>query len=231
LSAQKIRRLSLGVSILDDVFPGFEAGNFAVLHGDSASFISFLLCVRAQLPPENGGLGSSVVFVDGGNSFSPYMIAELARNNDLDSRATLESIYVSRSFTTYQFSSLILEKLEPFVRSKKVRLLVVSDISSLFFDKDVPKIEAKDLFIKICAKLSDIAANKQIIIVVAHFPTRRSKLGMFFEAVLLDRLNVLIGLKKKGKTLTFILEGHPHIKPFSMDFPTEYATLKDFMEV
>jgi RecA/RadA recombinase len=142
LSAQKIRRLSLGVSVLDDIFPGFETGNFAVLHGDSASFISFLLCVRAQLPHEKGGLGSSAVFVDGGNSFSPYIVAELARSYSLDSRATLENIYVSRAFTAYQLSSLILEKLEPFLKSKKAKLLIVSDISSLFFDKDIPKTEA-----------------------------------------------------------------------------------------
>ena len=231
LSAQKIRRLSLGVSVLDDIFLGFEAGNFAVLHGDSASFISFLLCVRAQLPPEKGGLGSSAVFVDGGNSFSPYMVAELARSHGLDSRVALENIYVSRAFTAYQLSSLILEKLEPFLKSKKARLLVVSDISSLFFDKDIPKTEAKDLFIKTCAKLSDIAAHKQTAIVATYFPEKRSKRGIFFEAVLIGRSNILIRFKRKGKILTFILEDHPHIKPFTMEFPADYTTLTDFMEV
>jgi len=231
LSTQKIRPLSLGVSVLDDIFPGFETGNFAVLNGDSASFISFLLCVRAQLPPEKSGLDSSVVFVDGGNSFNPYIVAELARSYGLDSRTTLENIYVSRAFTAYQLSSLVLEKLEPFLKSKKARLLVVSDISSLFFDKDIPKSEAKDLFIKTCGKLSDIAANQQTIIVATHFPDRRSKRGVFFETVLIGRSNILIRLERKGKILTFILEDHPIIKPFSMEFPTDYTTLKDFMEV
>ena len=231
LSAQKIRRLSLGVSVVDDIFLGFEAGDFAVLHGDSASFVSFLLCIRAQLPPEKGGLGSSVVFVDGGNSFSPYLVAELARNYGLDSRAALENIYVSRAFTAYQLSSLILEKLEPFLKSKKAKLLVVSDISSLFFDKDIPKTEAKDLFIKTCAKLSDLAANKQTAIVTTYFPNRKSKHGIFFEAVLVGRSNILIKFKRKGKILTFILEDHPQIKPFTIEFPTDYTALTDFMEV
>jgi RecA/RadA recombinase len=229
LSAQKVRRLSLGISVLDDIFPGFEAGNFAVLHGDSASFISFLLCVRAQLPPEKGGFGSSVVFVDGGNSFSPYIVAELARSYGLDSRATLENIYISRAFTAYQLSSLVLEKLEPFLKSKKAKLLVVSEVSSLYFDMDIPKTEAKYLFIKTCAKLSDIATNKQTTIVATYFNDRRSKRGVFFEAVLLGRSNILIRLKRKGRILTFILEAHPYIKPFSIEFPTDYTTLTDFM--
>jgi RecA/RadA recombinase len=231
LSAQKIRRLSLGVSVLDDIFPGFETGNFAVLHGDSASSILFLLCVRAQLPPEKGGLGSSVVFVDGGNSFSPYIVAELARNHGLDSRAALENIQVSRAFTAYQLSSLILEKLEPFLKSKKTRLLVVSDIASLFFDRDIPRTEAKDLFIKTCAKLSDIAASEQTAVVATYSPDRRSKRGVFFEAVLFGRSNVLIRFKRKGRILTMILEDHPNVKPFSMEFPPDYTTLTDFMEV
>jgi RecA/RadA recombinase len=231
LSAQNIRRLSLGVSVLDDIFPGFEAGNFAVLHGNSATFISFLLCVRAQLSFEKSGLGSSVVFVDGGNSFSPYMVAGLARDHGLDTRAALENICVSRAFTAYQLSSLILEKLEPFLRSKKAKLLVVSDVSSLFFDKDIPKTEAKDLFIKTCAKLSDIAVNKQTIVIATYFPDRRSKRGVFFEAVLIGRSNVLIRFKRKGRILTLILEDHPYIKPFTMEFPADYTTLTDFMEV
>jgi RecA/RadA recombinase len=231
LSAQKVRRVSLGVSVVDDIFPGFEAGDFAVLHGESASFMSFLLCVRAQLPPEKGGLGSSVVFVDGGNSFSPYIVAELARDHGLDSRAALENIHVSRAFTAYQLSSLILEKLEPFLKSKKASLLVVSDIASLFFDRDTPRTEARDLFIKTSAKLSDIAANKQTAIVATYSPDRRSKSGVFFEAVLFGRSNILIRFKRKGKILTFILEDHPHVKPFSMEFPPDYTTLRDFLDV
>jgi hypothetical protein len=231
LSYQKFRRLSLGVQVLDDVFPSFEAGDFAVLYGDFASFMAFVLCVRAQLPPDKGGLGAPVIFVDGGNSFSPYLVAELARNYDLDSRTALEGIYISRAFTAYQLSSLILEKLGPFLRSKKAKLLVVSDISALFFDKDIPKIEAKDLFIKICTKLSDIVATKQTIIVATYSPDKRSKRGAFFQAVLFGRSNILIKLKRKGKTSSFILEDHPRAKPFSMDFPADYSTLKDFMEV
>ena len=232
LSARKVRHLSLGVPVLDDVFPGFELGDFIVLYGKAVSSMSFILSVRNQLAPNKGGLGSSAVFVDGGNSFSPYLVAEIARSYDLDSRAVLEKIYVSRAFTAYQLSSLILEKLEPFLNRKRSRLLVVSDITSLFFDRDIPKTEAKDLFMKACAKLSEIAARKKSIVVVTYFPERRSKRGVFFEAVLFGRSNVLVRFKERGKILSFVLEGHPSVKPFSMDLPTtDYARLTDFMEV
>lgn len=231
LSAERVRRLSLGVQVLDDIFPGFEAGDFVVLYEDRVSFMSSTLCVRCMIPPDKDGLGSSVVFVDGGNLFSPYSLAEIARNHGLDSRKILERIYVSRAFTAYQFSSLILEKLETFLNSKRARLLVVSDITSLFFDRDIPKIEAKDLFMKVCAKLSEIAAKKQAVVLVTYFPERRSKRGLFFEAVLFGRSNVLVRLKRKGKILSFVLEDHPRVKPFSIDFPTDDVQLTAFMEV
>lgn len=154
LSAERVRRLSLGVPVVDEVFPGFENGDFVVLYGDDSLLMSFVLCVRCVLPRNMGGLGSSVVFVDGGNSFSPYLIGDVARGYGLDPRIVLDRIYVSRAFTAYQFSALVLEKLEPFVNAKRAGLILVSDIASLFLDRDIPKTEAKDLFVKVCAKLS-----------------------------------------------------------------------------
>jgi len=231
LSAERVRRLSLGVSVLDDVFPGFEAGDFVVLYGDKVSFMSFVLCVRCELSFDKGGLGSSVVFVDGGNSFSPYLVADVARSYGLDSRKALERIYVSRAFTAYQLSSLVLEKLEPFLNGKKARLLVVSDIASLFFDRDIPKTEAKDLFMKVCAKLSEIASKKQAIVLATYYPERRSKRGLFFEAVLFGRSNVIVKFERRGKALSFVLQDHPRIKPFSIDFPSDEVPLTNYMEV
>lgn len=232
LSAQKIRRLSLGVSVLDYVFPGFRPKDFVVLHGNAVSFISSFLSVRCQLPPNKGGLGSSVAFIDGGNSFNPYLVAEIARSYGLDPKAVLEKIYVSRAFTAYQLSSLILDKLEPFLNRKKSRLLVVSNITLLFLDRDIPKTEAKDLFMKVCAKLSEISKKKSSIVVATHSREKRFKQGVFFEAVLYGRSNVLVRFRKRGKILSFALEGHSHAKHFTMDLPTsDYVPLTDFMEV
>jgi len=231
LSAEKVRQLSLGVSVLDDVFPGFQLGDFAVFYGDHVSFMSFALCVRCELPADKGGLGSSIIFVDGGNSFNPYFVAEIARGYGLDPRTALENICVSRAFTAYQLSSLILEELERFLNKKKAKLLVVSDITSLFFDRDIPKTEAKDLFMKVCSKLSEIAERKPVIVITSYYPERRSRQGLFLEAVLFGKSNVLLRFKKRGGVLSFILEDHPRIRNFSMDFPTDYTQLTAFMEV
>ena len=231
LSAERVRRLSLGVPAVDEVFPGFESGDFVVLYGDDALLMSFVLCVRCVLPRDVGGLGSRAVFVDGGNSFSPYLIGDVARGYGFDPRVVLDRIYVSRAFTAYQFSALVLEKLEPFVNAKRAGLILVSDIASLFLDRDIPKTEAKDLFVKVCAKLSDIANNKNCIVLATYRPERRSKLGLFFEAVLFGRSNVLVKFERRGKTLSFVLQDHPSLKPFRVDFPSDNVPLTSFMGV
>jgi hypothetical protein len=228
LSMKEVRRLSLGFPVLDDVFPGLEFGDFAVLHDSGVSFMSSALSVRCQLPLARGGLDSSTVFVDGGNMFNPYLIAEIARGYGLDSRGVLEKVYVSRAFTAYQLSSLILEKLESVLKRRRARLLIVSDATSLFLDRDLPKVEARELFMKVCVKLSEIASEKQAIIVVGYFPEERSRQSSFFEAVLFGRCNVLIRLRKMGEILSFALEDHARINPFAKDFPVDSASLASF---
>jgi hypothetical protein len=231
LSAEKATCLTLGDQTLDGIFPGLEPGDFTVLHGAAASFMTFVLSVRCQMPTGHGGLESSAIYVDGGNSFNPYIIAEIARRYGLDSRAALERIHVSRAFTAYQFSALVLEKLGPFLRMKRSKLLVISDISSLFFDKDVPETDARDLFMKVCDKLAVITAEKQIVVVVRYFPEKRSRLGLFFETVLFGHSDVLIRFKRSACGVRFVLEEHPRVTLFSMDFPEDYVPLATFAGV
>jgi len=231
LSAERVRRLSLGISVVDEVFPGFESGDFAVLCGSDALPIGFDLCVRCVLPVEVGGLDSEVVFVDGGNVFNPYFLAELGRGYGLDPRYVLDRVYVSRAFTAYQLSALILERLGSFLDQYNASLVYVSDISRLFLDRGIPKTEAQDLFVKVCAALSEMATKRGKIVLASYNSDRGSRRGVFFEAALFGRSNVLVRLDRRGKILRFSLLDHPRFKPFSIDVPLENVLLTDFMEV
>ena len=230
-SSRNVVCLSLGIQVVDEVFPGFELGDFAVLHGSASNHMLFELCVRSQLPPSKGGLDSAAVFVDGGNIFDPYVVAEAARRYGLNPRDALKRIYVSRAFTAYQLSSLILERLEAAVRKFRSRFVAVSDISSLFLDRDVPKTEAQELFMKVCGKLQKIAEERNVIIAASHAKKRSSSRGLFFEAVLYGRASVILGLKRSRGALSFSLERHPKIKPFSVEISGNDVCLTDFMEV
>jgi hypothetical protein len=214
---------------LDNVFPGFELGEFVALHGSNASHASFVLCVRSELPPEKGGLGSPVVFVDCGNTFNPYLIVEVARSYGVDPRVALEKIYVSRAFTAYQLTALILEKLEPFLNQKEVKLVVVSSIASLFLDDSLPRVEAKGLFLKVCAKLSELASKKNILVLSTYLPLRGAKRDLFFAATLFARSNVVVKFETHGDALSFAVQDQPRNKHSTVDFSTgNHKSLMDY---
>jgi hypothetical protein len=223
---KKTNGLTLGIAVLDDIFGRFKLGDFVALYGHDVLAMSFSLVVRCQLPVKQGGLASPAVFIDGGNSFNPYLLAKIARECNLDHATILEKIYVSRAFTAYQLSSLILEKLDGFLKSKKAKLLIISDIANLY--TNVSKDEGENIFNKICIKLYEIAACKKTIVIV-NYPRYGRNENLFYT--LSKRATVLVGLRKKGRILSFALEKHPEIKPFIINFPTDYTSLTSFMGV
>ena len=163
--------LSLNMRNINQLFPGFATGDFAVLYGSHAvSSISSLLCIRAQLPPQLGGLGSNTVFIDGANTFRLYQITRLARLHQLDPKQVLDRIYISRAFTAYQMTSLILQKLEDAVKTCNAKLVIVSDIAAMFLDKDVEDEEAKRIYSQVTTRLSNFAREHQIIIIATYPP-------------------------------------------------------------
>ena len=55
--------------------------------------------------------GSPVTLVDAAQSFDPYLVARMSRYRELDPRALLERIRLSRAFTCHQLVTLLCETL------------------------------------------------------------------------------------------------------------------------
>jgi hypothetical protein len=178
-----------------------------------------------------GGLDSSVIFIDGGNSFDVYAVSDRAREYGLDPKGVLEKIYISRAFTAYQLTSLILKRLREAFSRFGSRLVVVSDIISLYLDRDVPKTEAVDVFYKLTNYLPRFAKENKVIVVATHFPRVRSFRSMFLESVLFGRADVLIRVRDSRRVLRFVLEKHPRYGLGEVEFPSDRVTLERFMEV
>jgi len=225
-------RLSFNIENLDELFPGFTLGNFTVLYGSlSVLPLSLLLCVRAQLPYQLGGLESNVVFVDGGNTFRLYDVSYIAQIHQLDPREVLERIFISRAFTAYQMASLILDRLQEAVEKHNSKLVIISDIAGLHLDKDVPKREAKDVFNQLTVHLSKFAKKNRIIVVATYFPRYLSKQNIFFRAVVCGRANVVASVKPSKYGQQFVLEKHPFFNLGKANLPSGNLILTEFMEV
>ena len=75
---------AFNVPDIDGLFPGFKAGDFAVVYGpQSVTSLMSKLVVRAQLPKQLGGLDSKVVFIDTANSSSLSDILETAEQHTI----------------------------------------------------------------------------------------------------------------------------------------------------
>jgi hypothetical protein len=229
VSAQPL--LSLNMRNVNELFSGFTSGDFAVLHGSSSvASLASLLCVRAQLPVQLGGLGSNVVFVDGGNAFQRDHTARLARLHGLDPKQVLKRICISRAFTAYQMTALVLEKLKETVKRYDAKLVVISDIAGFFLDKDIAETEACRVYSQVVAYLQNFAKEKQIILVATYPPHQDSRRNTFFHEVTCGRANTVISLRQTSYEREFILEKHPRYVFGVAELPSETFTLEHFLK-
>jgi hypothetical protein len=177
-----------------------------------------------------GGLNSRAVFIDGGNTFDPYAVSAIAQEFGLEPRSVLEKILVSRAFTAYQLTELVFEKLEDALKKSRSKIVVISDITGLFLDRDVPKIEGRHTFLKMCWYLSELASKRRAVVVASYFPRPYSSRNLFLESVLLERASTVIRFKESKGGFKFTLEDHLSVKPFSVDVPSNTVTIDMFTE-
>jgi hypothetical protein len=224
---------SLNMQNINNLFPGFAPGDFAVIYGSpSITSLMSLLCVRAQLPSQIGGLSSNVVFIDGGNNFRLYQISRLAQIHHLDPKQTLDKIFLARAFTAYQMTALIMERLKDAVEKYNAKLVIISDIAGLFLDKDIHDEEAKRVYSQILAYLQNFARQHEVIL-IATYPSRQSSnaRNTYLQSVTFGRANVILALKQTPYDREFILEKHPRFMLGTAEFPSENLTLTDFMQL
>jgi hypothetical protein len=222
--------LSLNMQNINELFPGFEVGDFAVLHGShSVLSLTSLLCVRAQLPTQLGGLGSNVVFIDGGNTFRLYQVARLAKLHQLDPKNALERIYISRAFTAYQMTALILEKLKETIRQYDAKLAIISDIAGFFLDKDVPEDEARQVYSQVTAYLANFAEKNQVVLITTCPPHQETRRNNFLHALTCGRANIVISLRQSKYDRELVLEKHSYYMQGVAELPSENLTLTDFI--
>jgi hypothetical protein len=177
-----------------------------------------------------GGLKTNVVFVDGGNTFRLYHVSRIAQLSQLDPRQVLERIFISRAFTAYQMTAIVLEKLKETVDKFDSRFVVISDIAGLYLDKDIPPREAKEVFNQLTVYLSRFAEENQLIVLATCLPHYPSRQNAFLQEAARGRANVVISIKATKFGQQLVLEKHPLFSLGYAAFPSENLTLDQFME-
>jgi hypothetical protein len=84
--------------------PDFKPSFVTVVKGSSSlvTDVLFRLCVSSVVSS-----GRDAMFVDGWNSFNPYILSKIAKSFGAEPRKVLSRIHVARAFIEYQMDALI----------------------------------------------------------------------------------------------------------------------------
>lgn len=220
-----------GLGVLDQGLCAVQPGRLTVVYGSSSRVNFSLWCsVMCQLPREQGGWGSPAVFVDGGNTFNPYFVSSLARKNCLTPRSTLQGIVISRAFTAYQLTQLVFQRLGQALEEYQSQLAVISDLTTLFLDRDIPSEEVRHIFHQLTSHLSQLAQKRNLALLVTH-PPSNSQLGLYLKDILHQRADILVKMEENQQGSKLELEKHPDLESNSVQLSINSpVTLESFME-
>jgi len=214
---------------IDGLFPGFKAGDFAVVFGtQSVTSLMSKLCIRAQLPANKGGLESNVVFIDTATSSSLSNILEAAEVQQLDPKAALGRVINLRAYTAYRLTSLVMEKLEEAVEASGAKLVVISDIVCSFLNDNVDDQEAKAVYSQIMGYLANFAKRHRIIIIATYLSHESNRRNSTLQEITNQKANTVLRFTKTPYTSEFELEKHPSYMLGVVEFNPETQTSTDF---
>jgi len=130
-----IQRCTTGSAKLDKILGGgVETQAMTELIGDygvGKTQLCMTLAVLAQLPPEQGGFGSNVIYMDTEGTFSPERVYQIASKRGFDGNRILDNIIVARAYTS-DHQRFLIDCLFRKVPEEKARLVIVDSIISHF---------------------------------------------------------------------------------------------------
>ena len=176
-----------------------------------ANTILIRLCVRALILKSQSELlefAKKVIFIDaGGKNNSPdsfYRCVNFARQYGLDIKKVLQSIVVSRAFTIYQLTDLIIYELPRVVQQLEAKVILISDLLNMFVCDPQIKIEEGERMIKeiinSLRKISSTINNTLIVVsLYRHHHYSSFSSSYLYEKILLPRFDKCIEITNSKK--------------------------------
>ncbi len=127
--------LSTGCKELDRILGGgFAIGSLNQLaagFGLGKTQLCFQAAIQASLPPEEGGMSKSAIWIDTEGSFKARRVEQMARARGLDPDSILDNIHVGRAYNSEHQVSLVEEALAA-VGELNVGLIVIDSLIAHF---------------------------------------------------------------------------------------------------
>ena len=132
---ENVLRLSTGSKALDELIGGgLESQTITEFYGEygvGKSILCHQLAVNVQLPPGQGGLDGSALYLDTEQTFRPEWIIRMANALGLDAEKTAQGIIYSEAYNS-DHQMLLLEKADQVIKENNVRLIIIDSLTSHF---------------------------------------------------------------------------------------------------
>jgi len=211
-SASSLLGFTFNFAPLDKLVGCLDLGSLAVFTGRYARVASELLCLRAQLPRDEGGLNSSVIFIDGGNSSDPYLLSSYAKQYGVQPEHALKNVVTSRAFTVHQLAGLIMRELPKAIDEYGSKLIVISDLLKLFNDPQMHREEAKRIIGGISGTIKHLCSRNVLTVVTLTTVTP-------YNQMITGRADLVLSLTEKRLRIHGVLLKHRNRRTASSQFP------------
>jgi len=192
--ASHLPRLTLDIPKLDSILHFFTLNQKICIAGAHTQKLIERLCMRAQLPPKYGGLGTKVLLIDGANSSDIYQCVDFAQQYGLDVKKALHGIFSSRTFTVYQLANFIINELENAIRYHDVKLVVITNL--LYYFTNDPYLDAREMEQILKQVIKSLEKIKNCLVIVSLGTTTR------FDDMIFKLFSTTIKIKPHNNALS-----------------------------
>lgn len=154
---------------LEGAVPSLDPGVTQLLGTEERTTAHHRL-VLAHLQTDQG----PVHWVDARDTASTYAFHTLTRN-----RGLLEAIKIARAWTAYQHYTLVRKLIE--IVTARTRLVVLPNVCSLYRDDDLDEQEAERLLAATLTTISELAAARDIPVLLTAIPSERDCLESYVD--------------------------------------------------
>ncbi|MFX1324099.1 MAG: helix-hairpin-helix domain-containing protein, partial [Promethearchaeota archaeon] len=131
---ENVEYITTGSSELNKILGGgFQTGKLTEVFGPFKSGktnLAHTISVTCQLPEKQGGINTSVAYIDTENTFSKEKIKRIAKRFGLDPIEVLSRIYTARIYSSDHQIQMI-QKAESLCKTRGVRLIIIDSLMAL----------------------------------------------------------------------------------------------------
>jgi hypothetical protein len=128
--------------------------------------------------------GMPVAIVDGAMAFEVTAITAYARARRMPPEHFLRQIHIARAFTCHQVATLVCERLDPLLASRRAGLVILLGPCTTFFDENVPFKDAFLLFQRVLRKLEALCEHGPLLLIAQALDGHRTRRTIFVRALI-----------------------------------------------